>query len=77
MTVCQAILEDVGTMRVRNAGNHRTTIQRHIRADMNLSNATVGTAYLTKRFLLAETFMGAKVDAQDNSESEFVKAINK
>jgi len=64
-------------MRLRNAGNHHTKIQCHIRADMNLSNATVGTTHLTRRFLLSETFMGAKVDAQDNSESEFVKAINK
>ena len=77
MTVCEAVLEDVGSKRVRSAGNHHTTIQRHIRADMNLTNATVGTTQLTKPFLLAETFMGAKVNAQDNSESEFVKAINK
>jgi hypothetical protein len=64
-------------MCLRKAGNQQTTIQRHIRADLNLSNTTVRTSDLTERFLLAETFMDAKVDAQDNSESEFVKAINK
>jgi hypothetical protein len=77
VTVCQTVPEEEGTMRLRNAGNHHTRIQRHIRADLNFSNTTVRTSELTKSFLFAETFMGAKVDAQDNSESDFVKAIIK
>jgi hypothetical protein len=32
--------------------------------------------HLTTDFFFAETFMGAKINAQQNSESEYVKAIN-